>query len=132
MFFRNLIFGRLKFFFAALFLILAVLVSIGIYDSYRMYGTASWYGKRFSGRKTASGEIFDPKKLTAAHKRLALGTKVIVTNLENNRQVIVLINDRGPYIPGRIIDLSRAAAKRLRMVKSGLARVRIEVIKTVR
>jgi len=131
-FFRSLIFGRLKFFFTAFLLTLVTLVSIEIYDSYRMSGVASWYGRRFSGRKTASGEIFDPKRLTAAHKRLALGTKVRVTNLENSRQVIVLINDRGPYIPGRIIDLSREAAKRLRMVRSGLARVKIEVIETVR
>jgi len=101
---------------------------VEIHDCYCFVGTASWYGKRFGGRKTASGEIFDPEKLTAAHRRLPIGTKVKVTNLKNNRQIIVEINDRGPYIPGRIIDLSRKAARDLDMLKDGLSRVHLEIM----
>lgn len=77
-------------------------------------GMASWYGYE-SGPRTASGEYFNPKKLTAAHKHIDFGTKVKVTNLKNNRSVIVTINDRGPYVRGRIIDLSKAAAKAIDM-----------------
>lgn len=91
-------------------------------------GVASWYGEDFRGKKTANGEIYDPDKLTAAHRRLSFGTWVKVTDLSNNRQVIVRINDRGPYKKGRIIDLSLAAARELGMVKKGLARVKIEII----
>lgn len=89
-------------------------------------GRASWYGPRFHGRKTASGDVFDQRKLTAAHKTLPLGTKAIVTNLENGNSVEVEINDRGPYARGRIIDLSYAAAKQLGFAKSGTAPVLIE------
>ena len=89
-------------------------------------GKASWYGPRFRGKRTASGERFNPKKLTAAHRRLPLGTRVRVTNLENGKTVRVRINDRGPYHGGRIIDLSRAAAQHLSM--DGVARVRLEVL----
>lgn len=97
-------------------------------DRYGSVGTASWYGKRWEGRKTASGEIFRPGRFTAAHRRLPMGTVVEVTNLSNGRSVKVRINDRGPYIRGRIIDLSRAAAAKIDMIEDGLARVRIEVI----
>ncbi len=89
-------------------------------------GMASFYGKRFAGRKTASGEIFNPAKMTAAHRTLRFGTKVRVTNLRNGRQVVVRINDRGPFAKGRVIDLSRAAARQIRMVSSGVTRVRLE------
>jgi rare lipoprotein A len=89
-------------------------------------GQASWYGPGFHGRKTASGEIFDQGKLTAAHKTLPLGTKAKVTNLENGNTVEVEINDRGPYVGQRVIDLSRAAANALGFVESGLTLVRIE------
>jgi rare lipoprotein A len=91
-------------------------------------GIASWYGKDFHGKKTSSGDIYDMHKLTAAHKELPLGTRVRVTNLENRRQVDVLINDRGPFVRGRIIDLSYAAAKALDMVDQGTALVRITLL----
>ena len=91
-------------------------------------GIASWYGKDFHGKKTSSGDIYDMHKLTAAHKELPLGSRVRVINLENRRQVEVLINDRGPFVRGRIIDLSYAAAKALDMVDQGTALVRIVLI----
>jgi len=99
-----------------------------IYHHYSRVGLASFYGRAFQGYKTASGQLYDMNKLTAAHRRLPVGTKLEVTNLENNRRVIVTVNDRGPYVAGRIIDLSRAAALRLGMVKEGLTKVRIEVV----
>jgi rare lipoprotein A len=89
-------------------------------------GLASWYGGKFQGRQTASGEIFDTNKFTAAHKTLAFGTVVKVTNLENGKSTVVRINDRGPFIPGRIIDLSRAAAVAIGAAGKGVAKVRIE------
>jgi rare lipoprotein A len=89
-------------------------------------GTASWYGGKFHGRKTASGQIFNTHKLTAAHKTLKLGSKIKVTNLHNHRSVIVLINDRGPFVRGRIIDLSYAAKEALDM--GGTAKVSIKVL----
>jgi rare lipoprotein A len=91
-------------------------------------GIASWYGPGFAGRPTASGEIYDPDLLTAAHKTLPLGTLVRVHNLDNDRSMIVRINDRGPFIRGRIIDLSRAAAEVLGYKDAGLANVRIATL----
>lgn len=91
-------------------------------------GIASWYGKRFHGRKTASGKNFNMYNHTAAHRSLPLGTKVKVVNLKNGKEIIVDINDRGPYIKGRIIDLSYAAAKSIGMTKVGIAKVSVEVI----
>jgi rare lipoprotein A len=88
-------------------------------------GIASWYGPGFHGSRTASGEIYDMYKFTAAHKTLPLGTYVKVINLENGRSVVVKINDRGPFVKGRIIDLSYAAAKKLGMLKKGTALVKI-------
>ena len=93
------------------------------------YGVASWYGKKFHGNPTASGEIYDMYQLTAAHKTLPLGTYVMVTNTENNRSVEVKINDRGPFVKGRIIDLSYAAARSIDMVEKGTARVRVVGLK---
>ncbi|MFB0506141.1 MAG: septal ring lytic transglycosylase RlpA family protein [Thermodesulfobacteriota bacterium] len=93
------------------------------------HGVASWYGKKFHGNPTASGEIYDMYHLTAAHRTLPLGTYVMVTNLENNRSVEVKINDRGPFVKGRIIDLSYAAARSIDMVEKGTARVRVAVLK---
>ena len=95
---------------------------------HNLNGTASWYGPRFHGKKTASGEIYDQNKLTAAHKTVPLGSKARVTNLDNGNTVEVEINDRGPFIEGRIIDLSRAAARALGFVESGTAPVRVELI----
>ena len=91
-------------------------------------GIASWYGEPFHGRKTASGEIYDMNALTAAHKTLPLPSRVRVTNLENGRSIVVTVNDRGPFVPGRIIDLSRRAAQLLGMVKNGTAKVRVTVL----
>jgi len=91
-------------------------------------GLASWYGGWFEGKRTASGARFDKHKLTAAHRSLPLDTKARVTNLENGRSVEVTVNDRGPYVKGRVLDLSAQAAKKLGMTKRGLALVRIEVI----
>ena len=91
-------------------------------------GHASWYGPGFHGRKTASGVVFDQTELTAAHRNLPLGSKVRVTNLENAKSVEVEINDRGPFVPGRIIDLSRAAARVLGMLEDGITRVRVELV----
>jgi rare lipoprotein A len=91
-------------------------------------GHASWYGPRFHGKKTASGGIYDQSEFTAAHRFLPLGSKVRVTNLQNEKSVDVEINDRGPFIAGRIIDLSRAAAKALEMLEDGITRVRIELL----
>jgi len=89
-------------------------------------GKASWYGPGFHGKKTANGEIYDQNELTAAHRTLPLGTEVAVTNVKNGRSVAVEINDRGPYVGGRVIDLSRAAAIELGMKEKGLAPVNIE------
>lgn len=88
-------------------------------------GEASWYGKRFQGRATASGERFDRHQLTAAHRRLRFGSCVNVENLSNGRRVNVRINDRGPYAGGRIIDVSEAAARKLDMIEAGVVRVRL-------
>lgn len=91
-------------------------------------GAASYYGKRFQGRKTASGERFDMHQLTAAHKKLPFGTRVRVTNLQNNRSVVVTINDRGPHSKYRIIDLSKAAAQRIGMLQAGVVKVKVEIL----
>jgi rare lipoprotein A len=92
------------------------------------YGVASWYGRHWRGRKTASGAFFDDRALTAAHRTLPLGSKVQVTNLNNGRSVVVKITDRGPTIRRRLIDLSRAAAERIGFTHRGLARVRVQVV----
>ena len=91
-------------------------------------GTASWYGDGFVGKLTASGQPYNMYELTAAHPTLPLGTLVRVTNLKNRRSVILRINDRGPVVPGRIIDLSYSAAQVLKFQKQGLQRVRIDVV----
>lgn len=91
-------------------------------------GTASWYGDYFEGRPTASGEPFNMYDMTAAHLTLPLGTLVRVTNLRNHRSVIVRINDRGPYVDGRIVDLSYNAARVLHFDQQGLQRVRLDVL----
>ncbi len=96
--------------------------------AFQEIGNASWYGPGFHGKKTASGEVFNMYALTAAHKTLPLGSKVRVTNLENGNQVIVRINDRGPFHGGRVIDLSKAAAKKLGILKKGQAKVHVKAI----
>ncbi|MEE9903903.1 septal ring lytic transglycosylase RlpA family protein [Chlorobium sp.] len=91
-------------------------------------GKASYYASQFHGRKTANGETFNMNELTAAHRTLPFGTWVRVTNMRNGKDVIVRINDRGPFIKGRVIDLSKQAAKELGMMKAGTANVRVEAI----
>ncbi len=95
---------------------------------YEEVGLASWYGREFQGRRTANGEIFDPRRLTAAHPTLPLPSLVEVTNLENGRRIRVRVNDRGPFVPGRVIDLSEAAAVALGFRERGLARVRVRFL----
>ncbi len=92
------------------------------------FGKASYYADKFNGRKTASGEIYNHSKKTAAHKSLDFGTRVRVTNLENKKSVVVIINDRGPFVKGRIIDLSKSAAEKLDFLDKGITDVKIEVI----
>lgn len=93
-----------------------------------MEGIASWYGKDFHGKETASGETYNMYDLTAAHRTLAFGSRVRVTNLDNGKDVVVRINDRGPFTKGRIIDLSFEAARRLDMLSEGTARVELRVL----
>lgn len=94
------------------------------------HGTASWYGKPFHGRLTANGERYDMYRFSAAHKTLKLGTYLEVTNLMNGKKVIVKVNDRGPYIHGRSLDLSYAAAKELGFVERGLIRYEARILKS--
>lgn len=89
---------------------------------------ASWYGPRFHGKLTANGEIYDQMALTAAHKSFRFGTLLRVTNPKNNKSVIVRINDRGPYIPGRHLDLSKGAAMQLGILEKGVANLKVEQI----
>ncbi|OCR25372.1 lipoprotein [Pseudomonas syringae] len=102
----------------------------GIIDphGYDETGGASYYGSQHHGNHTASGERFDQNSLTAAHRRLPFGTRVKVTNLDNDKSVVVRINDRGPHTRGRLIDLSRAAAAQLGMLRSGTAQVRVQAL----
>lgn len=92
-------------------------------------GLASYYSDSFIGKPTASGEIYTAKELTAAHKFLPFGTLVRVRNLSNGKEIVVRINDRGPFVEGRIIDLSRPAAEAIDLISSGIARVRIETVR---
>ena len=108
----------------------ALLLIVGVvrYLSYDQIGIASWYGPGFHGKKTSSGEIYDMNTMTAAHKSLPFNAVVKVVDLDTGRSVIVRINDRGPFIPGRIIDLSHAAAQELGMIKKGTAHVGLKVL----
>ncbi len=106
------------------------MLSCSVYLFSTETGIASWYGGKFHGRKTSSGEVYDMYKLTAAHKTLPFGTIVLVTNLENDKTVTVKVNDRGPFVSGRIIDLSKAAASRIDLLKTGTARVKIDIVGT--
>jgi rare lipoprotein A len=91
--------------------------------------TASWYGPRFHGKSTANGETFDQSALTAAHKSLPFGTLLKITNLRNHKSVIIRINDRGPYVDGRDLDLSKATAKALGILHKGVVKVKVEELK---
>ncbi len=95
---------------------------------FRQVGIASWYGKQFHGRKTSNGEIYNMYGMTAAHKTLPMGTWVLVENLENHRKIKVRVNDRGPFVRGRIIDLTRTGAKKLGMLGPGTAKVQITAL----
>jgi rare lipoprotein A len=97
-------------------------------DVFRQEGIASWYGREFDGRPTASGEIFDSTQLTAAHPSLPFGTRLVITNQHNNRSVVVRVNDRGPFVSARVIDISRAAAEQIDMIVTGTAPVSVESI----
>jgi rare lipoprotein A len=100
-------------------------------DGYEEKGIASWYGPSFHGRRTSCGELFDMHKISAAHKLLPMRTRIDVTNLENGKNITLTVNDRGPFVPGRVLDLSYAAAKSLDMVDKGLARVHIRTSEKV-
>jgi len=107
------------------FIVLAFLL-LGCSNKIVETGKASFYADKFTGRKTASGAVFKQNRMTAAHKTLPFGTKVKVTNLSNGKKVKVRINDRGPFVEGRIIDLTKKAAKRLNMVNAGVVKVEIK------
>lgn len=115
-------------------LIVATLVSLPMSASARVKqghtqkGVASYYHDSLHGRKTASGEVYNKRVASAAHKSLPLGTKVRVTKLSNGKSIVVRVNDRGPFVKGRIIDLSRRAAKDLGIINSGVAKVKVEVL----
>jgi rare lipoprotein A len=96
---------------------------------YTEFGKASYYAMKFQSKKTASGELYDRAKKTAAHKKLPFGTKVRVTNIKNSKSVIVKINDRGPFVKGRIVDLSNSAFSRIANLDAGVIKVKIEVIR---
>ncbi len=118
---------------AAVGLVVIGAVGLGLFHGLReggkvQLGLASWYGPGFHGKKTASGAIYSQHEMTAASRTLPLGTRVMVTNLANGKKAEVTINDRGPYADGRIIDLSKAAARKLGLLNRGTARVRIDVI----
>jgi rare lipoprotein A len=97
-------------------------------EGYQETGIASWYGKKFHGRKTSNGETYDMYAETAAHKTLPMGTVLLVKNLENGQKTVVRINDRGPFVKGRIIDLSYTAAKKIGLVQNGTAKIKITAL----
>ncbi len=98
-------------------------------EKYDLKGKASWYGPGLNGNKTANGETFDMYGMTAAHKKLPFGSIVLVTNLQNGKSVVVRINDRGPFVAGRVIDVSYGAAYLLDMIKSGVVETKVDVIR---
>lgn len=110
-----------------LFILVASTLSVQASDNFE--GAASFYADKFEGRKTANGEIYIHNKYTCAHKTLPFGTVLKVTNLTNNKSVVVTVNDRGPYIGTRVIDLSKSAAQQIKMVNQGVAKVSIQVLK---
>ncbi|MDR2716698.1 MAG: septal ring lytic transglycosylase RlpA family protein [Treponema sp.] len=124
-----------KIFFSFLFFVTVFIIpyyaQAQVADIFRQEGIASWYGREFDGRPTASGEIFDATKLTAAHPSLPFGTMIVVTNHHNNKKVTVRVNDRGPFVAARIIDISMAAAEQLDMIVTGTAPVTIESIERI-
>jgi rare lipoprotein A len=113
-------------------LITGILLALSLYSCSGRFveeGKASYYSDKLSGKKMANGEKYNPRKLTAAHKTLPFGTKVKLTNPQTNRSVKVKITDRGPFVPGRIVDVSYRAANKLGMVKSGVSSVKLKVVR---
>ena len=108
--------------------ILTLFLSLPMIAQITEIGLASFYADKYDGRVTASGEIFDQKKMTAAHRTFPFGTKVKVTNIKNKKTITVVINDRGPFVDDRVIDLSKAGAKKLDFISAGVAQVKVEVI----
>jgi rare lipoprotein A len=123
-----LIFAQTPFLMKRLFFLFLILSFFYRAEAQVQTGKASFYADKFEGQPTASGEKYKRSKLTAAHKTLPFGTKVRITNIANNQTVDVVINDRGPYVDGRIIDVSRAAAEKLGFINQGLADVSLEII----
>ena len=117
------------FFLVIIFLFIGINQPVFATNNKTQKGQASWYGSKYHGKKTSSGERYNKNAMTAAHKTLPFGTKVKVTNLENNESVIVRINDRGPFVGDRIIDVSEAAARELDFHSEGIGNVKIEVLK---
>ena len=101
---------------------------LGSAEGYTQRGEASWYGPQFHGKLTANGEVYDMEKMTAAHRTLPFGSLVRVTNTRNGRSIKLRINDRGPYVGKRVIDVSKGAAEKLDFIHAGLAPVRVEVV----
>lgn len=112
-----------------IFSLLFIAIWLNGYSQGTETGLASFYSDAFEGKKTASGEIYKSSKMTAAHRTLPFGTRVKVTNLSNNKSVTVTVNDRGPFVKDRIIDLSKAAAVKLDYIDQGVTKVKIEPIK---
>ena len=130
----SITFKKISVFFALFLLVISAYMlptsKGGVYNKHKntSYGIASWYGPGFHGRRTANGEVFNQYDLTAAHKTLPFNTKVLVTNTKNNKSVIVRINDRGPFIEGRVIDLSCESAKKIDTKNIGIAYVSLQLI----
>lgn len=99
---------------------------------YRRSGLASWYGRPYHGRRTASGQVYDMYRMTAAHRSLPFGSRIRVTNMRNGRSVVLTVNDRGPFVRRRIVDVSYRAARELGFARRGLARVRVEQVQRCR
>jgi len=113
----------------SLILSILFLSSISLFAQGEEYGVASFYSDAFDGRPTASGEKYDKSKMTAAHKELPFGTMIRVTRLDNKRSVILRVNDRGPFISGRVLDVSKVAAQKLGLIRDGIAEIKLEVVK---
>lgn len=113
----------------SLILSILFLSSISLVAQSEEFGVASFYADAFDGRKTASGETYDKAKMTAAHKELPFGTMIRVTRLDNKKSVVLRINDRGPFISGRIVELSKNAAQKIGLIRDGIAEVKVEVVK---
>jgi len=109
-----------------LFILFAGVLTAHAQDDFK--GTASFYADKFVGQKTANGDIYNHYKYTCAHKTLPFGTKLRVTNLDNNKSVIVIVNDRGPFVKSRVLDLSKSAAQQINMLHKGLANVYVEIL----